>query len=258
MTQTNHVLMRYIKQKWPHISVTFESSADMIEFDTGICLSHAELLHKLQEIQDIKVDLLQAYNLKEAPAYVTEWELSSDFVNPISNLVMDLYTKNKKNTAKTLMSLQAIIEKWNRDEMVSYGLDLTTPERIWYLLDIQKRLPDDILKLTQTTAHQFTCSTNDFSKTVWLDQQLKNYLTYRFYEYNKSLSYFTKERWAQRRKVVTYRNEHKIWVKWWYEPTSPWSDYYKSVKIKYFDNEEIDGFTFRDTYLLVCLTKFSH
>lgn len=241
--KTNHVLMRYINKNRPHVSVTFESSANMIEFDTWICASHTELLNKLQEIQDIKVNILNIYNLKEAPAYVTEKELIVDFINPIDDKIMDLHNESWKSTSKTLKILQSLLEKWDKGKVTPYWLDLTTPKRIWYILDVQKKLPDDILKLTQTTAHQFTCSTSSFSTTIWLDQQLKNYLTYRFYEYNKSLSYFTKERWAQRRKVVEYRNKHKVWVKWWYEPTSPWSNYYKSVKIKYFDNEEMDGFT---------------
>ena len=237
--KSNFVIIRYVKEKYPTMAVTFEASANMLEFDTWLCLSHKDLISWLQYIQLIKEDILHHFDLIEWPAFVDEKELEYDFINPIHDNVLNKYEEFGQDLERLTQFLQDIPET----QKAFYGLDFTSPERTKYLLTIQAQLPKDIIKFTKTTAQQLTLSTDNFSNTLWLDQQLLNYITTYYYTNNQSYEPWTNKRGKQWEEVVTYRSLHKIGVKWWYRPIAPWSVYYAYLKRTYFDNKQIDWFS---------------
>lgn len=239
--KTNHVLYEYIRTYYPEQNVTFEASASMIEFDTWLCPEYKSLITQLEIINTIKKDICKTFWLKEAPARVTEKELKQDFVNPIHPAILDLvHTHDSLETACTLLQDVAEAEKH------LYWLDKTTIERVKYLLEIQHKLPSEIMKLTQTTSQQLTVSSkstdNPFSKTLWLYAQTLNYLAE---QHKLTASYLPRTdcRGTQFWQVVDYRSKHNIGVWWWYDPQFPGINYTKYMKKKYFPNKTHDNYT---------------
>lgn len=234
----NFTMAKFIRKHYPDAHVTFESSANMLEFDTGICYDYEELMQWLQTIQEMKEAILQHFDVIEGKAFVENKELEYEFVNPIHDKVLLKLSELWGDLDQLLLFLYDLPDNLKAD----YGLDFYAPEWVKYLLTIQSQLPNNILNYTKTTAQQLTLSTNNFSDTLWLDQQLLNYITYYYYEHNQSYAPRTDERSKQWEKVVTYRSENKIGIKWWYRPIAPWSVYYSYLKRTYFDNKKIDWY----------------
>lgn len=237
--KANIVLANYIQTQYPGTQISFESSANMIEFDTGLCETYSELTEQLQYIQAIKEDILSRFNIFEWKARVEEHELSEHFINPIDDEILKLIEEHGYEQAEELTTKRSEEKKRNS------GLRLSPMKWIQYILPLQKELWTKILPYTKTTSQQLTLSSSDPEVTLWLHAQLLNTI----YEYRHQYKHFkhrTDKRWDQRKKVVNYRVEHDLWVKSGYEPKFPGSDYRKYFKKNYFENHVKDNYRIGD------------
>lgn len=239
--KTNYVIYDFVKNKYSDMSITFEASSSMIEFDTWLCPDYASLQNRLILINIIKKDICETFSLQEWPARVTEKELKQDFVNPIHPAILELV--NKHNSIETACR---ILQNIKEEEKYLYWLDKTNIEWVKYLLEIQNKLPKEIMQLTQTTSQQLTVSSksaeNPFSKTLWLYAQTLNYLA----EHHKLIGSYlprTDLRGLQFWQVVEFRSANNIGVWWWYDPQFPGIDYPKYMKKRYFPNKTHDNYT---------------
>jgi hypothetical protein len=237
--KTNIVLANYIQTQYPTAQISFESSANMIEFDTGLCGTYAELIEQLRYIQSIKEDILHRFELLEWKARVEESELSEPFVNPIDDEVIELIKHHGYDEA------EMIITKRNDQKKRDTWVRLSPMKWIQYVLPLQDELWPKILAYTKTTSQQLTLSSEDPKITLWLHAQLLNTI-YEYRHKHKHFKHRTDKRWYQRKKVVNYRAEHNLWVKSGYEPKFPGSDYRKYFKKNYFENHIKDNYRIGD------------
>lgn len=241
--KTNHLLFDFITENYPSIHPTFESSAHMIETDTWLCTSYEELCTKLEVINTMKQDICKRFWLKEAPARVTDQEMEEEFVNPLHPKIMKLYTWPESIDEVYTFAQQ---HAWNK----SYGLDKVSPERVYYILDIQSKLPSDVLKYTQTTSQQLTISSqvseHPLSTTIRLYAQLTNYITEHHLITPGRDTQRTWRRWAQFSQVVDRRSQHNLWVAGGNKSKFAWVEYPKYVRKNYFPFDMIDGYTIGD------------
>lgn len=239
--KTNHLIRDFVKSNYPDTHLSVESSSSMIEFDTWLCPDYKSLIQQLSIINDIKKDICKTFGLKEWPARVTRNELEQDFVNPIHPLLME-----RIHQYTSVDEALAWLNDISEEEKKTYWLDKTPIERIPYFLTIEKTLPADIMKLTQTTSQQLTVSSksaeNPFSKTLWLYAQTLNYLAEQ-HKINWSYLPRTNVRGLQFWQVVEYRSKYNIGVSGWYAPQFPGIDYPKYMKKRYFPNNTHDGYT---------------
>jgi len=240
--KTNHVLFEFVTEQYPTLHPTFESSAHMIEIDTWLCRSHEELCAQLEIIKEAKGAICKKFWLREAPARVTAKELEADFVNPIHPAVMEYIQDHSPQEMYDFLLTQ-----WTNPD---YGLDKTSPERIRYLLDIQEKMPSDILKYTQTTSQQLTVSSqvsdHPLSTTIRLYAQLCNYITVHHRLIPWRNAQWTGQRWAQFWKVVEWRSTHGMWISWGNDPRFTQIEYWKYIRKNYFPYDKIDGYTIGD------------
>lgn len=242
--KTNLVVANYILEQFPWVNVTFESSANMIELDTGICQTYEELISQLKLLQSIKEQILKKFGLEEWPAYVTEIELSEDFVDPIDDQIHQLIESHGIEKAED------IISKRNEDQKKSCWLHIASFSWMKYVINVQKTMSNEMKNYTKTTSQQLTLSSKSHEITLWFHVQMLNTI-YEYYVKNKkSFLPWTGMRWEQRRKVVDYRALHGIGVKNWYEPKFPWPDYRKYFKRNYFENN------IKDDYIIWNIEKF--
>lgn len=237
--KTNIVVANYITQTYPKAHISFESSANMIEFDTGLCSSYHELITQLSTIQSIKEDVLKQFGLYEGKARVEESELSEPFVNPIDDSILELIRSYGLDEARKKVSA------WSISQKQESWLNFTPRKRIEYILDIQTQIEGKILNFTKTTSQQLTLSSKNHEITLRLHAQLLNTI-YEYYHTYKNFDPRTKKRWKQWKKIVNYRAEHGIGVKNWYEPKFPGSDYRKYFKKNYFENNIKDNYSIGD------------
>lgn len=237
--KTNIVLANYIQINYPKAQICLEASANMIEFDTGLCETYTELIAQLQFIQSIKEDVLIKFNLLEWKARVEESELSEVFVNPIDDEILALIEEYWYEKA------DEIITKRDEEKKRNSGVRLSPMGWIEYVLPLQKELWQNILPFTKTTSQQLTLSSKDPEITLRLHAQLLNTI-YEYRYHNKHFKHRTDKRWNQRKKVVNYRTEHNLGVKSGYEPKFPGSDYRKYFKKNYFENNIKDNYRIGD------------
>lgn len=237
--KTNIVLANHIQTNYPNTQISFESSANMIEFDTGLCETYSELLEQLQYIQSIKDNILNTFHLCEWKARVEESELSEPFVNPIDDEILEIINIHGYNEAEMIIAKRNDQKKWEA------WVRLSPMKWIQYILPLQEELWSKILPYTKTTSQQLTLSSKDPEITLWLHAQLLNTI-YEYRYQHKHFKHRTDKRWNQRRKVVNYRAEHNLWVKSGYEPKFPGSDYRKYFKKNYFENHIKDNYRIGD------------
>lgn len=237
--KTNIVLANYIQSTYPGTQISFESAANMIEFDTGLCKTYDALLEQLQHIQDIKEDILRTYKLNEWNARVDDRELQEPFINPIDDEILGLIDQYGYTQA------EAIIMERSEEKKRNAGWRLSPMPWIQYILPLQKELWIQMLAYTKTTSQQLTLSSTDHEITLRLHAQLLNTI-YEYWHKHNHFQHRTHKRWTQWEKVVSYRATHELWVKSGYEPKFPWSDYRKYFKKNYFENNIKDNYRIGD------------